>query len=81
MVLDYSERKPIGKNRARKQPVGIFVIILVSAMFYQWVPAVLFVSFLVYGFVRPFISKAMRHEIEDEDDEEDAAESPETRKC
>ncbi|HLO24543.1 MAG TPA: hypothetical protein VK187_00410, partial [Geobacteraceae bacterium] len=32
MVLDYSERKPVSKNRARKQPVGIFVIILISAV-------------------------------------------------
>lgn len=32
MVLDYSERKPVGKNRTRKQPVGIFVIILISAV-------------------------------------------------
>jgi len=32
MVLDYSERKPVSKNRTRKQPVGIFVIILISAV-------------------------------------------------
>jgi CDP-diacylglycerol--serine O-phosphatidyltransferase len=36
-------------------------------------PAVLFVSFLIYGFVRPFISKAIRKEIE-----EDGADEPET---
>lgn len=32
MVLDYSERKPPSKNRPRKQPIGIFVIILVSTV-------------------------------------------------
>ena len=32
MVLDYSERKPVGKNRPRKQPIGMFVIILISAV-------------------------------------------------
>ena len=32
MVLDYSERKPVSKNRPRKQPVGMFVIILVTAV-------------------------------------------------
>jgi CDP-diacylglycerol--serine O-phosphatidyltransferase len=37
-------------------------------------PAVIFVSFLVYGFVRPFISKAIRREIEEDSGEE----NPET---
>jgi cell division protein FtsN len=32
MVLDYSERKPVGKNRPRKQPVGILTIILIGAV-------------------------------------------------
>jgi CDP-diacylglycerol--serine O-phosphatidyltransferase len=41
-----------------------------SAMFYEWMPALLFVTFLLYGFVRPFISKALRREIEEEDDQE-----------
>jgi CDP-diacylglycerol---serine O-phosphatidyltransferase len=41
-----------------------------SAMFYEWMPALLFVTFLVYGFVRPFISKALRRELEEEEDDE-----------
>jgi len=32
MVLDYSERMPVSKNRPRKQPVGIFIFILISAV-------------------------------------------------
>lgn len=32
MVLDYSERTPGGKNRPRKQPIGIFTLILVGAV-------------------------------------------------
>ena len=39
-------------------------------MFYEWMPALLFVTFLVYGFVRPFISKALRRELEEEEDDE-----------
>jgi CDP-diacylglycerol--serine O-phosphatidyltransferase len=34
-------------------------------------PAVLFVAFLLYGFVRPFVSKALRREIEDDDESPD----------
>jgi cell division septation protein DedD len=37
MVLDYSERKPVGKNRPRKQPVGIFVLILLGAVAISYV--------------------------------------------
>jgi CDP-diacylglycerol--serine O-phosphatidyltransferase len=33
-------------------------------------PAVMFVSYLLYGFLRPFISRAWRREIEEEDDDE-----------
>jgi CDP-diacylglycerol--serine O-phosphatidyltransferase len=39
-------------------------------MNYQWMPALLFVSFLLYGFVRPFISKALRKEIEEDSGED-----------
>jgi CDP-diacylglycerol--serine O-phosphatidyltransferase len=41
-----------------------------TAMNYYWMPAVLFVGFLIYGFVRPFISKAIRKEIEAEPQDE-----------
>lgn len=79
----YPSFKGLGWRTQRSLPrfLLIIVIILVGAMFYQWVPAVLFVSFLIYGFVRPFISKAMRHEIEDEEeDDEDSAESSEAKR-
>jgi cell division protein FtsN len=32
MVLDYSERKPVSKNRPRKQPTGIFIFMFVGAV-------------------------------------------------
>jgi cell division septation protein DedD len=32
MVLDYSERKPVSKNRPRKQPGGFFVLLMVGAV-------------------------------------------------
>jgi cell division protein FtsN len=32
MVVDYSGRRPVPKNRPRKQPVGIFIFILISAV-------------------------------------------------
>jgi cell division septation protein DedD len=37
MVLDYSERKPVSKNRPRKQPVGMFVLVLLGAVSISYV--------------------------------------------
>jgi cell division septation protein DedD len=37
MVLDYSERKPVGKNRPRKQPVGMFVLVLLAGVSISYV--------------------------------------------
>ena len=34
---------------------------------------VFFTAYLVYGFIRPRISRKMRHEIEEEEDEEEEA--------
>ena len=38
----------------------------------------MFVSYLLYGFLRPFISRAWRREIEDEEDDTPEPESPES---
>ena len=32
-------------------------------------PAVMFVSYLLYGFLRPFLSRAWRRELEEDEDE------------
>lgn len=54
----------------------IFIIlILVTVRYYRWMPAILFISYLLYGFFRPFVSKRLRKEIEEDDDDEDELES------
>jgi CDP-diacylglycerol--serine O-phosphatidyltransferase len=53
--------------------IGAVAILLLTVIYYTWMPSVVFVSYLLYGFLRPFISRAWRREIE-EDEEEDAAE-------
>ena len=74
----YPSFKAVNWRTQRSLPafVVLIAVLVVTAMNYQWMPAVLFVLFLLYGFVRPFVSKALRREIEDEDDE---AEEPEKR--
>lgn len=46
------------------------VVILREKILYIVMP-ILFTAYLLYGFIRPRISRRMRHEIEDEDDDED----------
>ncbi len=49
--------------------LGMVGLLLLTIIYRTWMPAVLFVSYLLYGFLRPFISRAWRREIEEEDDE------------
>ena len=49
--------------------LAIVVLLVFSGMQYQWMPAVIFLSYLLYGFVRPFVSRRIRREIEDADDD------------
>ena len=55
----------------------ISVVLVITAMNYEWMPAVLFLAYLLYGVVRPWISHQWRREIEEEIGEEPSAESTE----
>jgi len=55
----------------------ISVVMVITAMNYEWMPAVLFLSYLLYGFLRPWISHQWRREIEEEIGEEPPAETAE----
>jgi CDP-diacylglycerol---serine O-phosphatidyltransferase len=50
--------------------LGAVVLLWLNIFYYTWMPAVMFVSYLLYGFLRPFISRAWRREIEEEEDDE-----------
>ncbi|MEA3186301.1 MAG: CDP-diacylglycerol---serine O-phosphatidyltransferase [Chthoniobacter sp.] len=57
--------------------IVIIGLIVFTAMNYEWMPAVIFIAYLIYGFVRPWISRKWQREIEEEDeDEADAPEAP-----
>ena len=47
----------------------VVAILSLNILYYQWMPAVMFVSYLLYGFTRPFLSRAWRREIEEEEEE------------
>lgn len=70
--VKYPSFKGINWRTQRSIPafLGLIVLLAFTAMNYHWMPALVFVSFLLYGFIRPFISKAIRREIGDESPEE-----------
>ena len=52
--------------------MGAVLLLGLNIIYYEWMPAIMFVAYLLYGFLRPFISRAWRKEIEDEDESPDA---------
>jgi len=55
----------------------IFVVLVVTAINYEWMPAILFLAYLLYGFLRPWLSREWRREIEEEIGEEGSDEPTE----
>jgi CDP-diacylglycerol--serine O-phosphatidyltransferase len=74
----YPSFKSINWRTKRSIPRFIItvLIVVVTVMNYEWMPAVLFIAYLLYGFARPWISGHWRREIEEEigdgDEDEDA---------
>jgi len=64
--LEYPSFKSINW-RTRRSPAWVLVSIILLAFSvrnWQWMPSVLFVSYLLYGLARPWISRRWRQEIE-----------------
>lgn len=74
----YPSFKNINWRTERSVPkfLGVVALLGLTILYYRWMLAVIFISYLLYGFFRPFISRAIRREIEEED--EDDLESTET---
>ena len=67
--LDFRATRTFPKMVAIVLVVGFFILLWDKLL--QFVLPALFTLYLIYGFVRPSISGRMRHEIEEEDDEEE----------
>lgn len=72
----YPSFKAINWRTQRSIPRFLLIIVLVifTVMNYQWMPAVIFLSYLGYGFARPWISRRWRRDIEVEIGEEPTGE-------
>ena len=74
--LEYPSFKSVNW-RTRRSPAWVLISIILVAFSvrnWQWMPSVLFVSYLIYGLVRPWISRQMRQTIEIENEATDPAE-------
>jgi CDP-diacylglycerol---serine O-phosphatidyltransferase len=56
--------------------VGVVILLGLIIIYHHWMPAVVFVTYLLYGFLRPFLSRAWRKEIEEEEEEGDVQTIP-----
>ena len=74
----YPSFKALNLRTTRSLPkfIAIVGVLIFSAMNYQWMPAVIFISYLLYGFLRPFLSRQIKEGIEEELEEDDEPESP-----
>jgi CDP-diacylglycerol---serine O-phosphatidyltransferase len=68
--LDFRAKRSFSKMLIIVLCVGFFLILWENVL--PVLAPVLFTAYLLYGFVRPYISRAWRRGIEDEDDEPDA---------
>jgi CDP-diacylglycerol--serine O-phosphatidyltransferase len=75
----YPSFKAVNWRTRRSIPkfIAIIVVLIFTVMNYEWMPAMLFIAYLLYGLARPLISHAWRKEIESEfgEDEESPADS------
>jgi CDP-diacylglycerol--serine O-phosphatidyltransferase len=67
----YPSFKTLGWRNQKSIPSFLILVILLVMVirYHEWMLAVLFLSYLLYGFFRPFLSRAMRREIEEEEEE------------
>ena len=67
----YPSFKGIGWRTQHSLPrfLAVIFVLAFAAMNYEWMPALLFVGFLIYGFIRPLLSRALRAGIEEDEEE------------
>ncbi|RFC45729.1 MAG: CDP-diacylglycerol---serine O-phosphatidyltransferase [Verrucomicrobia bacterium] len=69
----YPSFKGLSWRSTRSLPkfIAILLVVVITVLNFEWMPFILFLAYLLYGFLRPFLSREMKRDIEenDEDDE------------
>ena len=73
-TLDFRATRTFNKMLLIVVLIGLFVLFWDKIL--HFVLPVLFTVYLLYGFIRPFISRKMRHDIEDEEGDEEGEDEP-----
>src|SRR3954470_3841254 len=70
----YPSFKGVNWRTTQSVPRFVFVIavLALTVKFWQWMTAVIFLTYLLYGFLRPWLSPKRRREIEEDFEEEEA---------
>lgn len=78
--IEYPSFKALNWKTKRSFHWVLIAILLVftTIRFWQWMPTVLFMSYLGYGLVRPWVSRKWRREIEEPTLDEEASDSDST---
>ncbi len=58
-------------RRSIPQLIAVVLVLIITVLNYEWMLALIFIAYLIYGFVRPFISRQWRREIEEDEDDVD----------
>jgi CDP-diacylglycerol---serine O-phosphatidyltransferase len=77
--VEYPSFKAINWKTKKSIPrfLVITLVLIFTVLNYEWMPAVLFLAYLLYGFLRPWLSREWRREIEEEIGEEPPTETVE----
>jgi len=68
-TIRYPSFKAITWRTRRTMPmvVGSILVLVMTVINWEWMPAILFVAYMIYGIARPMVSRRWRAEIEQED--------------
>ena len=71
--FSYPSFKGVNWRTTRSVPrfLIISIILIFTVLNFEWMPALLFIAYLLYGLIRPWVSRAWRKEIEEEIGEEE----------
>ena len=74
----YPSFKALNWRTTRSLPkfIAIVGVLIFTVMNFQWMPAVIFITYLLYGFLRPFLSRKMKEDIEEEIEDDEPEEMP-----
>ncbi len=80
--VKYPTFKKLDLRATRTFTKMVIIVIVISFFVLLWdkllqvILPIIFIAYLLYGFVRPHISRKIRHDIEEEDDDEDEQDAP-----